>query len=164
MSLPSTTACSLQRWHRPHRPRGKADAGFMLLECLMAILIVSFGVIGVMNLQANAIVETRDAGMRSKAGLLADEMVGILWADRANLPSYAMNDAAASVACGTGSNASSKPAVQQWLEKVKTLPLAGSYAQSISVAGNNVVTVRLCWKGPQDKTPNTHSAYAQIQG
>ena len=58
---------------------GKQQSGVMLLEALIAILVFSLGVFGVVGMQASAIVASRDAKYRSDASLLADDLVGLMW-------------------------------------------------------------------------------------
>ena len=54
----------------------KQQSGVMLLEALIAILIFSLGVLGIIGLQASAVNAARDAKYRMDAGLLANELVG----------------------------------------------------------------------------------------
>ncbi len=57
----------------------KQQAGVMLLEALIAILIFSLGILGVVGMQASAIAASRDAKYRSDASLLANDLVGLMW-------------------------------------------------------------------------------------
>jgi len=61
-----------------------------LLEVLVAILIFSFGILGLVGLQANMINEQSAAKYRSDAGYLAGELTGLIWADVTNIGSYAV--------------------------------------------------------------------------
>lgn len=54
----------------------REQSGVMLLEALIAILIFSLGILGVVGLQASAVKANRDAKYRADAGLLANELVG----------------------------------------------------------------------------------------
>jgi type IV pilus assembly protein PilV len=54
----------------------KKQSGVMLLEALIAILIFSLGILGVVGMQASAIAANRDAKYRTDAGLLANELIG----------------------------------------------------------------------------------------
>ena len=47
------------------------QSGVMLLEALIAILIFSLGVLGIVGMQASAVKASRDAKYRADAGLLA---------------------------------------------------------------------------------------------
>ena len=68
----------------PRRQRGGA-----LLEGLLAILIFSIGVIGLMGMQAASIKNTTLAKQRVDASFIANQRIGIMWVDQANLASYA---------------------------------------------------------------------------
>ena len=52
------------------------QSGVMLLEALIAILIFSLGILGIVGMQASAVKANRDAKFRTDAGLLANELVG----------------------------------------------------------------------------------------
>lgn len=66
----------------------KAQSGVALLEALIAVLVFSFGILAVVGLQANAMRITTDAKMRIDASNAANQQMGQLWADSANLTSY----------------------------------------------------------------------------
>ncbi|MDR0378644.1 MAG: hypothetical protein LBI62_01610 [Candidatus Accumulibacter sp.] len=59
---------------------GAGQSGVMLLEALIAILIFSLGILTVIGIQATSIRMASDAQLRSKAALLADRLVGQMWA------------------------------------------------------------------------------------
>ena len=67
----------------------KSQAGVMLIEALVAILLFSVGVVAVMGMQAVSIEQVSQAKYRTDASYLADQIVGKLWVDQANIPSYA---------------------------------------------------------------------------
>ena len=151
--------------HQTARPAARSMRGFALLEGLFAILIFSFGVLAVMGLQINSIAGVRDAKFRSDAALLADQIIGQMWADRGNLASYALNADATS--CSAGTNASANANVSDWLaDMAAVLPQTASIVQQISVDASNIVTVTVCWRHPQDGSAASHrfSATAQIRG
>ena len=54
----------------------KLQSGVMLLEALIAILIFSLGVLGLVGLQASTVNASRDAKYRTDASLLANELIG----------------------------------------------------------------------------------------
>lgn len=62
------------------------QSGVMLLEALIAILIFSFGVLGIVGLQATAINTVQDAKYRSDAALLANELIGEMMARKGIQP------------------------------------------------------------------------------
>jgi type IV pilus assembly protein PilV len=59
--------------------------GILLLESLIAILIISFGVLGLVGLWANSVKNAAEAKYRSDASFLANEVIGQLWLDRATI-------------------------------------------------------------------------------
>jgi type IV pilus assembly protein PilV len=61
--------------------RGHAQAGVMLLETLIAVLIFSFGILGIVALQAQSIRHVNDAQYRGEAIYLANSLIGRMWAD-----------------------------------------------------------------------------------
>jgi type IV pilus assembly protein PilV len=56
--------------------------GFLLLEVVVALLLFSLGLLGMVKLQARASQLAVDAEDRSRAALLANEMVAAMWAQR----------------------------------------------------------------------------------
>ena len=62
--------------------------GVVLLETLIAILIFSLGVLGIVGLQATMIKNTSEAKYRSEASYIAQQRIGQMWSDPANLINY----------------------------------------------------------------------------
>ena len=58
----------------------RGQSGVMLLEALIAILIFSLGILGIVGLQAVQMKLVADAKYRSDAALLAEELIGQMWA------------------------------------------------------------------------------------
>ena len=59
--------------------------GSTLLESLIAILVFSFGVLGMVGLQAASIKSISEAKYRTDASFLANELIGQMWAERATI-------------------------------------------------------------------------------
>ena len=64
---------------RTHAPPQRAQRGSFLLEALIAALIVAFGILGLVGLQARAIQNVDDAQYRSEAAFLANDLLGRMW-------------------------------------------------------------------------------------
>lgn len=62
--------------------------GVALLEALIGILIFSFGIIGLIGLQASMLKGTTTSQYRSEASYIAQQQVGMMWADPCNLAAY----------------------------------------------------------------------------
>jgi len=67
------------------------QGGVVLLEALIAILIFSFGVLGLVGLQASMVKNTSEAKYRSTASYIAQQRIGEMWADPVNLPPEDLN-------------------------------------------------------------------------
>jgi type IV pilus assembly protein PilV len=65
------------------RHTGAAQRGVALLEALIAILIFSFGVLGLVAILAGSIRATNDARYRAEAANLAQALIGAMWSTRA---------------------------------------------------------------------------------
>lgn len=141
----------------------------MLLEALVSILLFSIAILGLAGLQARGIEVVRDAEYRAQASYFANQIVGLMWADRFQVPLYALNPGAG-VACTAGANQTAHPVVGAWLQGlagdgvVGALPGAANLLQQIEVQPGNFVTVTVCWQAPQDAAPHAFTMTAQIQG
>lgn len=134
-----------------NRGRARNQEGVMLLEALIGILIFSIGILALMGMQATAMRVTIDSKYRSEAAFLANEIIGTMWVDRANIALYATASCASHAECDA------------WLTRVQAqLPNAtGANAPSIVIAGQQA-TVTLQWQRPGDSTVSNHVVVAQI--
>jgi len=57
------------------------QTGAYLLEALIGILIFSFGILGIVGLQAQAIRFTNDSELRAEAVYLANALISKMWTD-----------------------------------------------------------------------------------
>lgn len=65
---------------------GQRGAAFF--EVLIAILIFSFGILGVIGLQAAMIRNTGEARYRTEAAQIAQQRIGAIWMDQAQMANY----------------------------------------------------------------------------
>jgi type IV pilus assembly protein PilV len=72
-------------------PQAGQQSGVMLIEAMLAILIFSIGVLGIIGLQAAANKASVQAKYRSEASLLANEIIGRMWASDRKLATIAGN-------------------------------------------------------------------------
>jgi type IV pilus assembly protein PilV len=143
----------------------RKQSGVMLLEALIGVLIFSVGILAMIGMQAASIKNTADATYRSEASYLANQILGQMWADQANLASYSLNPTANTTsppACPSGTSTSSYASVSNWLTNdVARLPGSSGLKQSIAINGS-VVTVTLCWQAPNESVKHNFVAAAQI--
>ena len=64
---------------RRHAPHSSRQNGSYLLEALIAILIFSFGILGLIGLLGSSLRITNDARYRSEAANLASAMIADMW-------------------------------------------------------------------------------------
>lgn len=87
----------------------KANLGFSMLEVLVAILILSLGLLGMASLQARALKGNHSAMQNSQAVVMSYALFDLIRADRTNASSYAL------ALCNTPSKATLK----QWLQALQ---------------------------------------------
>lgn len=69
--------------------------GVVIIEAMIAILIFSIGVLGIVGMQANMIKNTADSNYRADASYIAQQTIGTMWADMdpvGNLDNYVALD------------------------------------------------------------------------
>lgn len=128
-----------------------AQKGVMLIEALIGLLIFMLGILALIGMQAIAMQYTIDAKYRSEASFLANQIIGVMWVDRANLSAY-------DTSAGAGTTQRTA-----WISSVlETLPGAtGANAPRIVVSGKQA-TVTVNWQRPGESAASQHSAVAQI--
>ena len=137
--------------------------GFTLVEVLVAILVFSLGVLGLVRLQATAVKMSSDARHRAEATWLADQLLArMLISDPATASAFAHRAGAGAACAPTGPN-STHPLVTEWLAQVSaTFPRAAPEAQQIVVNGTDV-TVRLCWRSGENEEPRSFEVSNRVQ-
>ena len=104
-------------------------AGFAMLEALVALLICAMGVLGVVGLQGAMTRAQTSATFRAEAAFLAQQLLGAMWTDRANLNAYA------TASCGA--------ACQDWQARVAARLPGGQ--STVTVANTGVVSIEIRW-------------------
>lgn len=123
-SIPTNSGCDAQR-------------GSVLLEGLVAIVIFSLGILGLVGLQASSMKATTGAKGRVDASLVANQRIASMWVDRNNLSAYNETDTA-----------------------VAGLPNGKRTTQVVGTT----VTVTISWRMPGDLVANTYKTVANIAG
>lgn len=119
----------------------------MLLEALVAILIFSLGILGVVGLQATAVQQSSDARYRSVAAQLAEQLAGEMWTgDRTITSMKTRYNTCATTAC---------PGYDAWYQRVaNALPgvnRSGTASEPlVTVDDAGVVVIAVRWRAPTD--------------
>ena len=132
-----------------------SQAGVMLLESLVAMLIFSIGILGIVILQGTAVKQATDARHRSDASFLANQLLGQMWLEGRDLQSLQTQ-------FNTG-----KPKYNTWKATViAALPGADINPPEVVVDPDNIVTVTVKWLAPSEPSGTPAHQYvvkAQIK-
>ncbi len=155
-----------------------SQSGMVIIEVLIAILIFSLGVLGMVGINALAVSSQSDAQYRADANKFATDIINQMWVgvDRSTTTTLsdslvAFKHQASGATCAFNGDASESDVVTHWVGTVLSpgtgLPGATAAMQQIDVAdtgsgGINEVTVTLCWQAPTDNAVRKHVMKAVI--
>ncbi len=122
----------------------RRQAGFMLIEVMVSVLLFSVGVLAVVGLQASMSKAQTASKDRADAAYLANEVIGLMWSDATNVTRY------------NGTSCDNYARCQDWAGKLATaLPKGGKTIQVALAAGEtNVydVNIAITWALPDGGT------------
>jgi type IV pilus assembly protein PilV len=120
-------------------PNGRRQRGLSLIEVLVAIVIISLGLLGMAGLQASGLRSSQSAFYRAQAAQFAVDMAERMRANLGDARNYtlAMSDAPPSGATVRDRDRA------DWLARLATLP-AGDGSIAVDL-GNNTVTIAVQW-------------------
>jgi len=129
----------------------RREQGVMLLEAMIAILIFSIGILGLVAMQGLAISTVSDAKYRSDASFYADQIMSQIWVDRGNLATY--------VYPGGGATA-----LASWIATVNAGLPQGNATITIPPAGYpaGTVEVNVTWQQPGNPNVRQYRAMSFI--
>jgi type IV pilus assembly protein PilV len=120
--------------------RGRtAQRGMTLIEILVAIVVLSIGLLGLAGLQLKGLQVGQGSTYRWQAAMLAEDIADRIRADRANAAAYQMTLGVPAGSPTLGTLAS----ITDWLARVAALP--GGTATISEPAGTNQVTITIGW-------------------
>ncbi|EIK95191.1 pre-pilin leader sequence [Pseudomonas sp. M47T1] len=133
--------------------------GFSLIEVLVAMLIMTIGLMGAAAIQLNALKYTDSSAMRTQASFIAYDMLDRIRAN--NLVNYSI----ASAMAATTTTATSDPRALDWSDFKGNITsgLGGTTnnADGSIVIANNVITITIKWGDSRaGKTLNAINASA----
>ena len=117
-----------------------SQRGVSLLEVLVAILVLSFGLLGIAALQANALKNNESSFQRTQAVMLTSFIIDTMRLDRANLASYVMSKTCTPPTASGSIVAESK---SKWLTTIQT-NLGSTACGEISLSGTTY-SVKIYW-------------------
>lgn len=140
----------------------KRQGGVAMIETLVAILIFSFGILGIIGLQATSIQQVSEAKYRIDAANLADQLLGEIWSD-----DHTTSIIAAKYATGGGTATTGYLA---WRTQVQNaLPGAITNPPTVTVVADAVdalrstVTVTVRWQSPGAASVSNYVSSSRIR-
>ena len=140
----------------PH-PQRRAQRGVSLIDALIAIAILSFGLIGMTRMQGRMVSSATDAQLRTTAVQLADELLNTVLVDTANAACYTVPQ---SGACGS---ATATGRAADWASRVSsTMP--GSVSRAVTLdAVTGRMTVSIGWTGRDASDPRLLNVVTDVR-
>ncbi|MDE3209960.1 MAG: hypothetical protein KGM46_04405 [Pseudomonadota bacterium] len=145
-------------------PRLASPRGIVLIDALIAVVIFSIGIVGMVSLLGTASKLSGDAQYRTNAAMFADQVVSLMWTDAttslvndfsspggAQFKLWSQTIDCASPTRGTG-----------------CLPGSASYPPTIKITAvpnspsDFLVTVTVNWRAPNDLGPHNYVSTTQI--
>lgn len=121
--------------------------GGALIEGLIAMLILTIGVLGLIAMQGNLLTNSTKANLRLKADLLANELAAMVMADNTNANCYIV-PTSTQTGCA---NTAARTYTDNWVTEVNNnLPGSNVNAPSTTLNADGTFTIRLFWQLPQD--------------
>ncbi|MEH6651036.1 MAG: type IV pilus modification protein PilV [Motiliproteus sp.] len=133
----------------------KKAAGFSLIEVLVALLVLSVGILGLIAMESRALKNNQSAYHRSQATILIYDLADRIRANKGALASYEsiINPSDQNCAASTPCNSASGMAQQdlyQWRQKVTDVfPGGTSVSWSVASSGDDVA-ITLRWDDDRD--------------
>jgi len=154
---------SLRRGVHAAHSRGRdAQRGVMLLEVLIAVMVFSIGILGIVGLQSASIRHVNDAQYRGEAVFLANALVSQMWADDRTSSDPTYLDAT----YGDGGSGTGYAAFKEMVRRLPGTDLSGN-APTVKVAAgptptSSVVTVTVFWQMPGEPAAHNFATSAVI--
>jgi type IV pilus assembly protein PilV len=144
--------------------------GFVLLDALVAIVIFSIGIVGMVALQGSAVQMTGAANNRLNAALLADQVIAQMWSS--DLSALSTNYAGASGAGGanylswmSSMDCSTTGHFSTCLPNVSSNPPSIVVTkEAVSDSGNTEyqVVITINWQEPSDSNAHSYMTITDI--
>jgi type IV pilus assembly protein PilV len=120
-------------------PGPTKQAGIMLLEALIALLIFSVGILAIVGMQATAFQDMGESKYRTDASFLANQVIADMWST-------------STTSTITSTTAGAPPSPSNWVATVKRLPGVGLTPHIERDPATNAMTVTVSWQQARDKS------------
>lgn len=133
------------------RRRSPSSRGFGLLDALIALAILAFGMLAMTRFQSRTIAGTSEAATRTTASGFSDELMSTLLVDVANAVCYTKPAAG-----GCGSTAA-QARLEDWATRTAAA-LPGPVTTGAVLGVDGRYTVTITWTGKESGTTRTLQA------
>jgi type IV pilus assembly protein PilV len=131
--------------------------GISLLEALIAALILSVGLIGLVRMQSKMVSASTDAQLRYTAVQLADEHLNLVRVDSANAACYTLP------AAGACNSAAAAAHTTEWAARVSA-SLPGTVTRSVALnAATGQLSVSIGWTSRQATDPRLLNVVTDVR-
>lgn len=117
--------------------------GVALIEVMVSLLIFSLGVLGMVAMQGKAITYTVDAENRSRAAMLANDIVASMWLEGTTSPTT----------------------LTTWASRVTDATVSGLPNATSTVSTDtttSITTVTITWRAPSKASTENSSYFTQV--
>lgn len=142
---------------RRHRHQRRAQRGVSLIDALIAIVILSFGLIGLTRMQGRMVTAATDAQYRTMAVQLADELLSTALVDSANRNCYTLPQTGA---CGSSAAVGR---VTAWADRV-TSSMPGTVTKGVTLdTATGLMTVSIGWTARDASDPRLLNVVTDVR-
>lgn len=131
--------------------------GVGLLDALVAMAILAFGVLGMTRLQARMVAQATETQSRTTAMQLGDELLNSALVDTANAACYTVPQ------IGACANAAAKARATDWETRSKASLPGAPTAAAVLDAATGRMTVTLTWTGKESREIRTLVAVTDVR-
>jgi len=126
----------------------RSSAGFGLIDALIALALLSFGLLGMTRLQAHSLAQATESQQRGVAMQYGDELISTILVDVGNKDCYSLP------AAGTCASTAARALTTDWNTRLAQA-LPDATATSTYTAASGRMDVVITWTGKDSQ--DTHS-------
>ncbi|MBK9359797.1 MAG: pilus assembly protein PilV [Rubrivivax sp.] len=137
--------------------RSARQRGVSLIDALIAIAILSFGLIGMTRMQGRMVTSATDAQLRTTAVQLADELLNTVLVDTANAACYTLPQA------GVCNSPAATARTTDWANRVGAA-LPGTVTRAVALnAASGRMTVSIGWTARDNADPRLLNVVTDVR-
>lgn len=130
--------------------------GVALIEVLIALLILFFGILGTVGMQGKASIALSESRSRAEAVIATEKLIGIIWNDQDHALEYAT----------TGGDPNK---IKDWVDELQssipgaTAEIKITQSNPIPTTTRNAVDITIGWKRRPDDDANQHKVVVFLE-